>query len=240
MRGELRHALLAACSAADARTVCEALLGAVIHPTSVLGRFWLRDADGDLQLQASAGFRTGGGAYGRIDGEFSRIAYGHGKIGQIAATRQPLIVRGLRGDEEWLANPGWIARQGARAFVGLPLIGPDDVLGVIATFDRAIPGDDALEELRFIADVAATRLVALRRRAAEPAGAIVRAVPGAPAAAVAGLLTRTELRAREKANLEAALAATRGNVFGQDGAAALLGMRPTTLASRIKALRIAR
>ena len=48
------------------------------------------------------------------------IRTGAGKIGQIAATRTPCVVRSIRGDEEWLANPGWIARQGVRAFPGLP------------------------------------------------------------------------------------------------------------------------
>jgi transcriptional regulator with GAF, ATPase, and Fis domain len=44
----------------------------------------------------------------------------------------------------------------------------------------------------------------------------------------------------EKQTIEAALARTSGRVFGPEGAAALLGMKPTTLASRIKALAIAR
>jgi transcriptional regulator with GAF, ATPase, and Fis domain len=51
-------------------------------------------------------------------------------------------------------------------------------------------------------------------------------------------VTRAEVRRLERANIEAALAATRGKIFGDDGAARLLGMRPTTLASRIKALGI--
>jgi transcriptional regulator with GAF, ATPase, and Fis domain len=38
--------------------------------------------------------------------------------------------------------------------------------------------------------------------------------------------------------IEAALAATGGKVFGPGGAAELLGVRPTTLASRIKRLGI--
>jgi transcriptional regulator with GAF, ATPase, and Fis domain len=50
------------------------------------------------------------------------------------------------------------------------------------------------------------------------------------------LLTRSELKQRERASIEAALQRTEGKVFGKTGAAALLGMKPTTLASRIKAL----
>jgi DNA-binding NtrC family response regulator len=50
------------------------------------------------------------------------------------------------------------------------------------------------------------------------------------------LITRAELRRRERESIRAALALTRGRVFGPGGAAELLGMKPTTLASRIKAL----
>jgi transcriptional regulator with GAF, ATPase, and Fis domain len=56
----------------------------------------------------------------------------------------------------------------------------------------------------------------------------------------AGILTATEWRRSEKANLEAALQASNGKVYGHDGAAALLGVRPTTLVSRLKALGIGR
>jgi transcriptional regulator with GAF, ATPase, and Fis domain len=47
-------------------------------------------------------------------------------------------------------------------------------------------------------------------------------------------------RRRERANLEAALCRAGGRIYGTGGAAALLGVPPTTLASRVKALGIAR
>jgi transcriptional regulator with GAF, ATPase, and Fis domain len=56
----------------------------------------------------------------------------------------------------------------------------------------------------------------------------------------ASMLTRSELKARERESLAAALAQTGGKIFGPDGAAALLGMKPTTLASRIKVLGLTR
>ncbi|MGC5780523.1 sigma 54-interacting transcriptional regulator [Methylobacterium sp. NFXW15] len=49
-----------------------------------------------------------------------------------------------------------------------------------------------------------------------------------------------ERRARDRAEIEAALALTGGRVFGPGGAAELLGVKPTTLASRIKAHGIVR
>jgi transcriptional regulator with GAF, ATPase, and Fis domain len=61
-----------------------------------------------------------------------------------------------------------------------------------------------------------------------------------PVAHEASLLTRSELKARERESIAAALGRSGGKIFGADGAAALLGMKPTTLASRIKVLGLTR
>jgi formate hydrogenlyase transcriptional activator len=52
------------------------------------------------------------------------------------------------------------------------------------------------------------------------------------------VLPEAEIRRLERDNLVAALEATRGQVFGPGGAADLLGVKPTTLASRLKKLKI--
>ena len=52
------------------------------------------------------------------------------------------------------------------------------------------------------------------------------------------ILTDDELRAFEAENIRAALSQCHGKVYGPNGAAALLGVKPTTLNSRIKALDI--
>ena len=52
-------------------------------------------------------------------------------------------------------------------------------------------------------------------------------------------MTASEMRAHDRANIEAALQACSGKVFGPGGAAEMLDIKPTTLASRIKALGIA-
>jgi len=52
------------------------------------------------------------------------------------------------------------------------------------------------------------------------------------------VMTAVELRDLERANIVAALRACNGKVFGADGAAAMLDLKPTTLASRIKALKV--
>jgi transcriptional regulator with GAF, ATPase, and Fis domain len=52
--------------------------------------------------------------------------------------------------------------------------------------------------------------------------------------------TDAEIRQLEADNIRAALKASRGKVSGPGGAAELLEVKPTTLASRIKALGISR
>src|SRR5262249_32249020 len=54
------------------------------------------------------------------------------------------------------------------------------------------------------------------------------------------LLTRPELKRRERESIRLALERTGGKLFGPGGAAELLGMKPTTLASRIRALKLTR
>jgi transcriptional regulator with GAF, ATPase, and Fis domain len=245
----LHEALLAILAARTAQDLCGALCSTLSGHTTVLVRVWLIEPDGSFRLTGSAGAPTGGGSYSRLDGSFGRIHAGQGKIGRIAETGTPMVVRGLRGDEPWLVNPGWSARQGVRAFVGYPLLlDGETVLGVLAMFERAVPSDSTLQALGFVAQAAALRLIDLRERAelharllafeealspAEPAGQAL-SVPGAPTPVV----TRAELRQFERQTIESALAQTNGRIFGPHGAAALLAMKPTTLASRIKALGI--
>jgi transcriptional regulator with GAF, ATPase, and Fis domain len=52
------------------------------------------------------------------------------------------------------------------------------------------------------------------------------------------ILTDREFRERERANLMKALQRADGRIYGAGGAAELLGLNPTTLASRLRALKI--
>jgi transcriptional regulator with GAF, ATPase, and Fis domain len=75
-----------------------------------------------------------------------------------------------------------------------------------------------------------------------PAGALD--VPPArrdrPPEATEGFVTDREFRKRERQNLLAALVDAGWKIYGRDGAAARLGMKPTTLASRMRSLKIER
>jgi transcriptional regulator with GAF, ATPase, and Fis domain len=68
--------------------------------------------------------------------------------------------------------------------------------------------------------------------------------PGAAARSASAeedlVLTEAEMRRREKENLRRALRQTRGKIYGPEGAAELLGVKPTTLVSRIKKLGLER
>jgi len=214
-------------------------------PQTVLARVWL-SADSVLRLAGSAGSPTGGGSYTRLDGTFSAIGVGDGKIGRIAATRTPLVVPSLRGDEEWLANPAWISRQGVRSFAGYPLASGDELLGVMAIFDRGRPSAEDVAQHELLARFAALRLIDLRQRDAlkqrlaelDTRQVQQRDRPAPRAERSLSIITRSDLRSLERETLENALVRTGGRVFGARGAALLLGMKPTTLASRMKALGI--
>ncbi len=52
----------------------------------------------------------------------------------------------------------------------------------------------------------------------------------------AGIMTYEQLRAQERKNIRAALEACRWRVSGPNGAASILGIKPTTLASKIKSM----
>ena len=69
--------------------------------------------------------------------------------------------------------------------------------------------------------------------------AVARSESEAAAARATVILSAAELRQLEATNLRAALAVSDGKIYGANGAAARLGMKPTTLASRMKALGIA-
>jgi PAS domain S-box-containing protein len=70
--------------------------------------------------------------------------------------------------------------------------------------------------------------------------ALPESAAAAPPVSTTAVLTTTELRQLERQNILRALEACRGRVAGKDGAAQLLGMSPSTLTSRMKALGIKR
>ncbi len=56
------------------------------------------------------------------------------------------------------------------------------------------------------------------------------------AASPGEIRSEAQMRQQERENIAAALRRTRGKVYGEDGAASLLGIKPTTLLSRLAKL----
>ena len=74
-----------------------------------------------------------------------------------------------------------------------------------------------------------------------PGGGAAAPAPAAPApSSGSGVVTEAEMRQRERDNLIAALESAGWQVYGSGGAAELLGVKPSTLASRMKKMGIAR
>jgi transcriptional regulator with GAF, ATPase, and Fis domain len=71
-----------------------------------------------------------------------------------------------------------------------------------------------------------------------PSGPTASTTSNPDAVAEDVILTDRECRERERANLMRALERANGRIYGEGGAAELLGVNPTTLASRLRALKI--
>ena len=117
-----------------------------------------------LHLLASAGRSRGRSRqeWTGTGGAFHRFAVGERKVGEIARTGRPLEVPDVGPDDAWVADPGWVRREGITGFGGLPLIHRGQVLGVLAVFTRERLGADALGWLRTVADHAAVAVAAAR------------------------------------------------------------------------------
>jgi transcriptional regulator with GAF, ATPase, and Fis domain len=95
---------------------------------------------------------------------------------------------------------------------------------------------NAVERAAIFAQTGALNFDFLRPDSPKPADP-VRAVPSTPTPSPDPvILTEAELKRRERESILAALKQANGKISGPRGAAELLGMKPTTLASRIKAL----
>ena len=116
-----------------------------------------------LHLVAGAGNpRDAGQVLTGVDGGFRRFPVGVRKIGKIGAEGRPLVLRDLKGDEPWIADPAWLRAEGIRTFAGEPLIYRGETLGVLGVFDRTALTDDDLTWLRTFADHAAVSIANAR------------------------------------------------------------------------------
>ena len=77
-------------------------------------------------------------------------------------TGEPLLLPNVRGDEEWIADPPWMRREGVKTFAAQPLLYRGEVLGVLALFDTDVLDTEDLQWLRVFADHAAVSIANAR------------------------------------------------------------------------------
>ena len=228
---------------------------------AALARVWLLDpgpGTSTLRLAASAGRprteRRDG--WNRTDGAFRSFRVGSGKVGVAAARAAPVTVRDVQRAKRGIARPDWALREGIHGFAAIPLASRGSVLGVLGVFRRE-PLDDGT--LAMLSEVGGHLAAGIQRALAfaelELRGealtrendwlreSLARLRTRGRAATASGpgeLLSEAELRDLERLNLRRALERSGGRIYGAGGAAELLGLRPTTLASRLRALGIER
>jgi hypothetical protein len=160
-------------------------------------------------------------------------------VGRAFASSDPLVVEATAlempaGVSEW-------ARAHAPAGLWAQRLRHGDAtLGVLGAFlASALDAADS-DVLRVVASQVATSLDAARvtreLQRLRNGGGAHDAI--AELRSTRSVVSEEDLRRFERQNLVAALEATKGRVYGRGGAAELLGLKPTTLASRLKKLGI--
>ena len=192
----------------------------------VLGRVWrlrpgdicpscalrseCRDRTTCLHLVTSAGLSS------RVDGPYRRFPIGAREVGKVVSTATPYVAND-RLDALELADRSWLELHGIRGFAAFPLRRDGASVGVFALFSRRALGHEDMRGLTAVAELLALALPS------SPADQGVR-----------------PLRDIEREAIERALVQTGGRVSGSRGAARVLGLKPTTLQSRMKKLGVRR
>ena len=150
--------------------------GMSAQPGIALARIWLlaagdlcsscfmrvecRDQSQCLHLAASAGtpLNSPQEDWSFLNGHFRRIPLHTIKVGQVATTRNPILVKDFAPQNEWIARPEWAEREGIRSFAGHPLIFRDKFLGVFAVFSRNAMEEQEFTWLRMFANQAAVAI----------------------------------------------------------------------------------
>ena len=134
----------------------ESVLGSIVQglaaqPGVALTRIWLlgsadltgfcyepSDSQDCLRLVASSGtpVSSPGEDWSFLQGHFGRVPLNVGKVGEVAANRNPILIKDLAAQNDWIVRPEWARREGIRSFAGHPLIFRDKLLGVIGLFSR--------------------------------------------------------------------------------------------------------
>jgi transcriptional regulator with GAF, ATPase, and Fis domain len=117
-----------------------------------------------LHLVASAGAPGSDDRpdWSRVDGEFSRIPLGIGKVGRVGATGEAIVVQDFAEDPSWLRRYQWAARQHISGLNVQPIKFKQEILGVLAIFTTIPTPDEGPAWLRIFADEIAGAIVNAR------------------------------------------------------------------------------
>src|SRR5215813_1448702 len=171
--------------------------GLASEPGVALARIWLlpsadlpgschavSDSPDCLCLVASAGtaINSPGEDWCFLEGHFARVPFNVGKVGQVAASRHPILVEEVAVQNDWIVRPEWAKREEIRSFAGHPLIFRDKLLGVIAVFSRQPLGQPEFTWLGLFANQAALAIANARAEEALQSNernlsAIINAIP---------------------------------------------------------------
>src|SRR5262245_59580519 len=151
--------------------------GLASQPGVALARIWLLpsvdlpsfrhaglDSSDVLCLVASAGtpINSPGEDWRFLQGHFARVPFNIGKVGQVAASRHPILIEDVAAQNDWVVRPEWAKREEIRSFAGHPLIFRDKLLGVIAVFSRQPWGPQEFTWLGLFANQAAVAIANAR------------------------------------------------------------------------------
>jgi transcriptional regulator with GAF, ATPase, and Fis domain len=154
----------------------------------------------------------------------------HGDLAQLAPRLLERVCRRLRR-EPLTISPAQLVELEGRQW-------PGNVRELLNVLERAVISTERGEPLHLpAAEPAPPRSPPARAPVSTPVPAL-EGGPATSATAEPGVLSELEMRRRERQNLTRALDACNGRIYGPSGAAALLGVKPTTLVSRIKRLNL--
>jgi hypothetical protein len=240
--GPIKDLLLEMAEAREAEALPSLVLRRLVdHSDGIaVGVVWLLDAKGTpdwLDLAATAGVPP---LEPPLEEAVRRVPAASFDIGRLLAGDDRVFVERSSFDMP-VGISDWAERRGVVGFWGHRVAWRGTTFGAIGAFTVAVPTRSDDDVFRLVAsqlgsaiarERASRELRELRERLAADGG------DGPRARAGKGVLSEQDVRRFERENIVAALEATRGRIYGRGGAAELLGLKPTTLASRLKKLGI--
>ena len=133
---------LAVASSGELEAVLQEIVDILVRQVSgSIARIWVcNEATSTLQLRASGGLPF------LASDEHASIRPGHTRVGEIAASRQPVVALQLASPDV-AEEPAWLREQNIISFAGYPLILENRLLGVVALFGRETLDPHVLDEL---------------------------------------------------------------------------------------------